>query len=427
MKKIFNLSLILVVAVALSSCLKEQADVFDKPASTRMEEALENTREILSSAQNGWWVAYYPNRALGGYVMTFEFTPQTVKARSEVFPGESQTTDFNLITDDGPVLSFDVNNKIIHYFATPSTSEYEAKGGDFEFIILSATPDSVSLKGKRNGNLIKMYPLKKSAEDYLADIADITTRMITPEVNTTIAGGMVHASLDLNYRQFTIGRKDADPEETQTVAYIQTEDGIMLYEPVTVNGTTIQYLTYKDLGGGERTLSSGDLVFKAEPIPDGYTTYDEYVGDYTASLGSYSLDVTLEEGERGRTLLMKGLNKEYSVSFGYDKNDGSLRLRMQYLCSGDTDTDDPFGLYLVPMNGGSLSTGEKDGAYSERTDENTITFRPMSFRSVSFRLLEYHPSQESKWRALKTANAKYKLGGVIDEFPIPFTVTVVKH
>lgn len=427
MKRVVYITATLTCLLSLSSCLKDQADVFDKPASARMEAALEHARTVLSSAPHGWWSPYFADLSLGGYVMTFEFTEQQVTARSEVFPGESETTGFSLITDDGPVLSFDVNNKIIHYFSTPSQNEYEAKGGDFEFIILSAEADSLCLKGKRNGNTIKFYPLAEPAADYLKKVADASNNMIMPAGNTTIGGGLVHVALDLNYRLFTIGRKDADAEETQTVPYVITPEGLLLYEPITFNGSTFQHLTYTNNGDGTRNLSSGDLVFIAEPTPEGYTLFNDYVGKYTMRFGSRSFDVELEPVPAGTSmtqkLLVKGLSEEYNLVMDYDKNLGALKLQFQYLTSNEDNAEDPYGVYLLNLDeNGYLAYGENDGAVSSWQNKNTLVFNPLSYRSSMFIVLEYHPyDDEYTWHVL--SSAKYKIGKSLDRFDVPFTMT----
>jgi hypothetical protein len=45
-KKIFVYLLLMMPALLLTSCLKDQEDVFDKPASIRTKEYLEKTRRV---------------------------------------------------------------------------------------------------------------------------------------------------------------------------------------------------------------------------------------------------------------------------------------------------------------------------------------------------------------------------------------------
>ena len=97
------------------------------------------------------------------------------EAWADIFK-ESSKSLYKMSYDDGPVLSFDTGNEVLHYFATPSGSSknlygesglYQAHKGDFEFIVMSAKPEEVVLKGKRSGNKILMYPLDESPETFI--------------------------------------------------------------------------------------------------------------------------------------------------------------------------------------------------------------------------------------------------------------------
>ena len=46
----------------LTSCLKDQEDVFEESASARTANYLSNTKKVLTSAENGWLLNYYPDR-----------------------------------------------------------------------------------------------------------------------------------------------------------------------------------------------------------------------------------------------------------------------------------------------------------------------------------------------------------------------------
>ena len=59
-------SIVIVAAALLSltSCLKDQTDVFETPSSQRMQDYLANVRSLLtdSSNKNGWVLSYYPGK-----------------------------------------------------------------------------------------------------------------------------------------------------------------------------------------------------------------------------------------------------------------------------------------------------------------------------------------------------------------------------
>ena len=177
------------IALSFTSCLKDQADKFDEPSSARMQAYLENVRDILEYVTDeGWVMDYYPGSAYAGISVALKFTSQEVTAVSEKDPFTEETSTFKLTTDDGPVLSFDTYNKIIHEYATPSSTKYQAKGGDFEFDILKVSEEEIVLRGKRSRNYCFLHPLDESIEDYLLAVKDMESSISVAAVSTEIDG-----------------------------------------------------------------------------------------------------------------------------------------------------------------------------------------------------------------------------------------------
>ena len=52
--------LMILPALLLQSCLKDQEDIFDTPSSIRMQEVLDNAKKVLTSSEEGWAFDYYP-------------------------------------------------------------------------------------------------------------------------------------------------------------------------------------------------------------------------------------------------------------------------------------------------------------------------------------------------------------------------------
>ena len=61
--------------LALTSCLFEQKEVFEKTPAERMEGYLSEYQELLESSVDGWVMEYYPDNTLayGGYVYFLTF------------------------------------------------------------------------------------------------------------------------------------------------------------------------------------------------------------------------------------------------------------------------------------------------------------------------------------------------------------------
>ena len=121
-KNIISGIALLLLTAMLQSCLKNQEDAFDTPASLRVQQALDNTQKVLMSSADGWVLDYYPdrNQIYGGYVYTLQFNNLEVTAGMELSQGEYETTKYKMSDECGPVLAFDTYNSLLHYFLTSS-------------------------------------------------------------------------------------------------------------------------------------------------------------------------------------------------------------------------------------------------------------------------------------------------------------------
>mgnify|MGYP002526332663 CR=1 FL=1 len=144
-KNIIACLFLLVSTLLLSSCLKDQDDVFDKSASIRTTEYLNNARKVLTSSEKGWVMNYFPDnlQGYGGFSYVLKFDNQNVTAyfvngkTDDTGIPQPEASTYSLTNEDGPCIAFDTYNSYLHYYATPSAGAYEAKGGDFIFIIMN--------------------------------------------------------------------------------------------------------------------------------------------------------------------------------------------------------------------------------------------------------------------------------------------------
>ncbi|MBQ1706447.1 MAG: DUF4302 domain-containing protein, partial [Clostridia bacterium] len=157
-----------------------------------MQEVLDKTKAALTGNENGWALDYYPNRKLeyGGiaYAIQFKGTEATVYSQKSE---KSETSLYKLTNDDGPILSFDSYNSLMHAYATPSSSEYEAKDGDFEFIIMDVQNDLITLKGKRSGVMMYMHRLSQPANEYIDAVKKIGEKMQSGKYAFVINGDSI--------------------------------------------------------------------------------------------------------------------------------------------------------------------------------------------------------------------------------------------
>lgn len=196
MKKILSISLILAAALAFTSCVKEEEDIFDKSAAERLNEASDVYSKRLMASPNGWAIQLYPTNEDewpygNGYLVLCRFNKDysvDVSMNNIFTDGTywSETSLWEVLTDNGPVLSFNSHNKCIHTFSDPydiwftgtdnnaNNESGTGVGGDYEFIIVEAPEDAsyMMLKGKKRGTYNLLTPVEEGVdfEDYLTDV-----------------------------------------------------------------------------------------------------------------------------------------------------------------------------------------------------------------------------------------------------------------
>lgn len=327
-------------ALMLTSCLKDQEELFEDSASARVTKYLGNAKEVLTSAENGWVLNYYPDRDMsyGGTPFVLKFNDETVAVSSSLVhnPTETVESGYILNNEDGPVLSFDTYNELMHYFSTPSGSSgpggYEAYDGDFIFIIMGISDDNnvITLKGNRTGNIMYMHRLKESGEKYLSKVLEVDENM--PDIYSfTSNGETVSVTLSSGIATFKSNHVD------EKVAYILTDKGVEFHDPVDINGVVLNGI--KNSGDAKTTQSIGDkpvtlnvVYFPLNEIfinNNWYLSYDnqsEYVRPYfdAAIAGSAS------EGEEISLMEFTEVNG-FSLSFISGVYAGALAFDVEFI------------------------------------------------------------------------------------------------
>ena len=162
------LLLIGLLAATMVACSRDEESLFDKPAAQRAQEAVENAFDVLTSNEAGWEMAYFPNLEADakGYNMVLKFNKNgnvSVTAKNATTTGNKIATDtastWAVRSDYGPLLTFDTYNDVFHAFSDPK-GDGAGMLGDYEFLILEATPEKVVLKGKKHSAYSVMRPMK---------------------------------------------------------------------------------------------------------------------------------------------------------------------------------------------------------------------------------------------------------------------------
>ena len=155
-------------AASVAACSRDEKSLFEKPAAQRAQEAVTNAFDVLSSNEAGWEMAYFPNleASAKGYNMVLKFNKNgnvSVTAKNMATTSNKIMTDtastWAVKSDYGPLLTFDTYNDVFHAFSDPK-EDGAGLLGDYEFLILKATPELVLLKGKKHSAYSVMRPMK---------------------------------------------------------------------------------------------------------------------------------------------------------------------------------------------------------------------------------------------------------------------------
>lgn len=259
MKKQYLLLPILAVLL-FAGCDKKKDRIFDESPAARLNASVDNTYAAIKAKQ-AWIFSYYPgaNQEYGGFNLFPNFTSAVDVTLQADYALTTQSSTFRVYAGAGPILTFDTYNSVIHYFGLPGyyTGNSTSLGigasdsgmkGDFEFLVLTASPDSIVLKGRKYGNVVKMKSvdvnqLPTIVTNYKTAAATFNAfRTFKIEVNgtayaTTATTSTVNGSVRPN-RYLNVTAK------SMTISFIVTDTGIEFYKEYEIDGLKFSKLKY---------------------------------------------------------------------------------------------------------------------------------------------------------------------------------------
>ena len=196
MNKYFSYFAAMSLAVTITACSSEQDNVFDQSAAERLNNISGTYSTRLTDSKGGWVMEYYPytdnedfNTGVGYLIMNRYNTNGSVytvmKNKASRNAKWEDTSAWQVITDMGPVLTYNTWNKCYGRFTDPldidlttgSSNDESGKGyqGDYEFVMVDVPENGeyIMLKGKKRGIYQRMTRLPEDTdfETYLDDIA----------------------------------------------------------------------------------------------------------------------------------------------------------------------------------------------------------------------------------------------------------------
>lgn len=323
MKKIFYILSFALSCSFYQSCVNEEEDIFDNTYDTRVNEHCENALNVLTSNPNGWEMLYFLNNELSipSYTLLADFRG-TGKADSVKFAIkadvtgnkyiESSYTSFDVTASNGPMLSFNLYNDVLHMFSDP---EPNGKGmmGENDFRIISANSNEVVLKGNKYGALTILRPLPEGQnwEEYFDTILDDRNTLFVknPAPIRLHAGDNVYDLFDGSSYSFNVVEGGTDLAYGTRHKFLQTNRSIRLQDPLYDNGV---YLGQEFFFSEDRTElyaydSNGNKI--------GYIDSGSPLAFYNSALSS----IDLSKGTPDYHWLLDGKNLGGKVKEEYDK------------------------------------------------------------------------------------------------------------
>ena len=191
---------------------------------------------------------YYAGKdySYGGYTLLLKFKNGHVTAMGDVQdPEEQATSGYEVVKDQGPMLSFNEYNKVIHPLAEPWLGNPDGVQGDYEFSILRDTNDSIYLRGRKWKNEMVLTRLPKDAswEEMMMGIITVKDGMNVNTYNCFLGtDSLGQCNIDESTRRFTMTIGD----KTLDMPYCTTPTGISLREPLFFNGKKYQIFTWNE-------------------------------------------------------------------------------------------------------------------------------------------------------------------------------------
>lgn len=272
MKKIFFYIMFAVAGLSLQSCLHDDDEIFDKPAAERINEAVANAKEVLTSSQEGWVMHYYVGReyAYGGLNLAMKFTDGKVQMYNETAKKSdgsyiSAVSTYKITRDQGPVLAFDTYNDLLHVYGDPAGSgptDVDGWEADYEFVIMNISEDqnTITLQGKKFNNTIVLERLNRPVAEYF----DAATKMAESLTNAGILAytvGDKKAKFYPGSSEYSVKYVDDKGEVASlTVPYTSTDKGVLFNEPIELFGDTLKGINAKDTATVNDVLTANTIV-----------------------------------------------------------------------------------------------------------------------------------------------------------------------
>ena len=392
MKKFLNIAMLTLVALSslsLGSCKNEVDEIFDEDAVARLDKAKAEYIDILTSNGGKWQMEYYANSKEPGYIylMTFKKDGSVTISGMNKWIGYavgsssssgsavygSETSLWDVITDNGPVLSFNSFNRIFHLFADPedipsmSDQDDDETGygheGDYEFDLMKYSNDTLYVTGKKYGLNMIMTRVPGDVDDevYMHEVvamADSFFNAKIPQVYINLPNGVRYIVKNGASSILSLFREDQD-EITYSTDYnvIITHDGLSFMNPVALDAITETYSIQNFIRQPDGSLLCRDdnqTTMTADPLSTVFGVqaltwkmdvsqlggiYAQFANDLAAELKTYNKS-TLSSA----TIAYDYNLKKYTIAFNIKKGSSKYNPTFYFTMDAMSDTQVKFNV-----------------------------------------------------------------------------------
>lgn len=359
MKKLLVSVLLLGGLIIYTSC---SDDNNLKDPTERLSEATTKYMDVLTTAPNGWAMTMYGDLDFGGFnvLCKFEKGGKVTVANEKFAADTTAVTHYKLEQSSGVILSFDEYCELFHYYSDPLNADgYYSQtengfGADLEFRIISASTDSVVMRGKKHDAKIVMTPLTTDTSEitdtvwahYLRDVASVAKIMQKGSYYMILGTDTLKMKANRQNRVLSYTTTDEEGNRlTKKMPYILTPNGIKFYETFVFNDNKVDGFLYSADTEKYRQIGSGDVTLEkftptlCEQLVDGAWYYT------SEGLGSFAKTRWTQFRNGLKSWGKKYISEETELVLRYAVL-GTLRNRFG-LSAGPVDKASPYTVYLA--------------------------------------------------------------------------------
>jgi len=347
--------------LSLGGCTRDESNIFSISPAERLSNALKVDKDSLVNAKNGWVMEYFATTASAGYTMLVKFN----KSGQVIVSGKSELTGnvlfsdsslYEMIGDDGPVLTFNSYNKVLHAFSNPELPDGYGLEGDYEFIVMKNTADQIILKGKKRGTtiLLNKLPQNITKEQYFAGLDAMDSLLFyknSLKLKMNI-GALTYSFTNGTYHVFSIIKDGAGANIAVDAPFVVTQTGIRFHSVQELGGMKFQTLTLNEDKSALVSLDNSDLKLIGVDDLAAYLTASIKVWQFTPVGLSSNVEVLYDQ-------IIQSCKAKYNAE--------DVKLAIRYY-----STRRSFELTLSYVSGMVLSEGNLDFSLTA-TGKNSLS------------------------------------------------------